>query len=124
MCSKCSKIAKTVRPMKDMKVQKDESLNLTCRTCNKSMRVKVITKWQYTKMEKLRNGIVHSLQGVEYDVIESNPFRHENKRVIFPIHKTGFLFKKRCSGSNVKRVIEHTVRLYGQKELDRLDDHP
>ncbi len=86
------------------------------------MKVKVITKWQYTEMKKLHTGRGRDLQGVDYEIIESKPFRHKNKRVIFPTHKTGLLFKKRCSGSNVKRVIKHTERLYSQKELDEMDD--
>jgi len=85
------------------------------------MRVKIITKWQYT--ENRRTHISTSYDGKkETKNYESKPFRHTNKRVIFPVHKKGLLFKKRCDGSNVKRVIKHTERLYTQEEIDEIED--
>jgi hypothetical protein len=94
---------------------------LTCKICNKLMKCKQITKWQYTKTKKIKTGTTYGGEGGR-DIYEDIPFRHTHRRFIFPTHKKGSLFKKRCDGSNVKIVFEQSDRLYTQEEIDEIED--
>ena len=84
---------------------------VTCKICNKLMKCKQITKWQYRKTRIMENA-----QG-DNEVVE---FQHIHRRFIFPSHKKGLLFKKICDGSKVKKVFEQSDRLYTQEELDQI----
>ena len=71
------------------------------------MKCKQITKWQYTEKKRESQGYTIDSNGKKKYDYELVPYRHTNRRFIFPTHKKGLLFKKKCDGSNVKRVFEH-----------------
>jgi hypothetical protein len=95
---------------------------VTCKICNKSMKCKQITKWQYTEKKRESQGYTIDSNGKKKYDYELVPYRHTNRRFIFPTHKKGLLFKKKCDGSNVKRVFEQIDRLYTQEEIDEIED--
>jgi len=98
-------------------------MNLTCKICHKKMDCKMITQWKYTASRKIKTGSKIGYGEKESTPIyEVKPFRHDNRRFVFPAHDKGLIFKKRCKGSKIKIVIRHSTRLYTQKELDEIAD--